>query len=110
MISLLKSIKSNRKTICGYGASTKGNVILQYCGIDDSLINCIAERNPFKYGKFTPSTLIPIKSEEEVRKMRPDYILVLPWHFKEEFVERERETLRNGTQMIFPLPTVDIVK
>lgn len=109
LISLLKSIKSNRRTICGYGASTKGNVILQYCGIDDSLIDCIAERNPFKYGKFTPSTLIPIKSEEEVRKMRPDYILVLPWHFKEEFLVREKEYLKAGGLLIFPLPNIIII-
>lgn len=106
---LLVSAKKNGKVICGYGASTKGNVILQYCGIDNTLIDCIAERNPFKYGKYTPSTLIPIKSEEEVRKMQPDYLLVLPWHFRDEFVIREREYTKRGGKIIFPLPNIIVI-
>ena len=73
------------KKICIYGASTKGNVLLQYYKIDNTLIDYVAERNPLKFGRFTPGTLIPIISEEEVRKKNPDYMLVLPWHFKAEF-------------------------
>lgn len=104
----LETEKKDGKTICAYGASTKGNVILQYCDIDYKLIDCVAERNPSKYGKFTPKTLIPIKSEDEVRKLNPDYMLVLPWHFKEEFLHREKEYLDNGGKLIFPLPRFQI--
>ena len=108
--ALLLDLKSQGKRIHIYGASTKGNTILQFCGIDDSIIECAAERNPDKYGARTLGTNIPIVSEEESRAMSPDYYLVLPWHFKAEFVERERETLDKGVGLIFPLPTIDIVK
>ncbi|MBE9542400.1 MAG: hypothetical protein IMF01_08785, partial [Proteobacteria bacterium] len=88
----------------------KGNTILQWCGIDQRIIDCAAERNPDKYGAFTLGTDIPIVSEEESRAMNPDYYLVLPWHFKEEFVEREKETLDRGIGLIFPLPKIEIIK
>jgi len=89
--SLLKKLKKEGKKIHIYGASTKGNTILQWCGIDHRIIDCAAERNPDKYGALTLGTDIPIVSEEESRAMNPDYYLVLPWHFKEEFLERARD-------------------
>ena len=92
-----------------YGASTKGNVLLQWCGIDNTIIDYAADRNEEKHGARTLGTDIPIVSEEESRDMKPDYYLVLPWHFREEFLERERETLERGTKMIFPLPTIEVV-
>lgn len=107
--SLLKKLKKEGKKIHIYGASTKGNTILQWCGIDHRIIECAAERNPDKYGALTLGTDIPIVSEEESRSMNPDYYLVLPWHFKEEFLERERETLEKGIGFIFPLPTIEII-
>lgn len=107
--SLLKKLKKEGKKIHIYGASTKGNTILQWCGIDHRIIDCAAERNPDKYGAMTLGTDIPIVSEEESRAMNPDYYLVLPWHFKEEFLERERETLERGIGFIFPLPTIEII-
>lgn len=109
LIGLLKSIKKEGKSIHIYGASTKGNTILQWCGIDNRIIDVAAERNPDKYGAHTLGTDIPIVSESESRAMKPDYYLVLPWHFKEEFIERERETVAAGTQLIFPLPTVEVI-
>lgn len=109
LISLLKRLKQEGKTIHIYGASTKGNTILQWCGIDQRIIDFAAERNPDKYGAFTLGTDIPIISEEESRAMHPDYYLVLPWHFKEEFVEREKDMLKRGVGLIFPLPTVEII-
>jgi len=109
LISLLKNIKMAKKRIHIYGASTKGNTILQWCGIDSNIIDFAAERNPDKYGSFTLGTNIPIISEEESRAMNPDYYLVLPWHFKDEFIEREREILKRGTRFIFPLPKIEIV-
>lgn len=107
--SLLKGLKKSGKKIHIYGASTKGNTILQWCGIDHRIIDFAAERNPDKYGAMTLGTDIPIISEEESRKMKPDYYLVLPWHFKKEFLEREQETIRSGTKLIFPLPNVEII-
>jgi len=107
--ALLKKLKKEGKKIHIYGASTKGNTILQWCGIDHRIIDCAAERNPDKYGALTLGTDIPIVSEEESRAMNPDFYLVLPWHFKEEFLEREHETLERGIGLIFPLPTIEII-
>jgi hypothetical protein len=107
---LLVKLKSEGKRIHIYGASTKGNTILQWCDIDNTLIDCAAERNPDKYGAMTLGTNIPIISEAESRAMKPDYYLVLPWHFKAEFLEREKETLAKGTGLIFPLPKIEIYK
>jgi len=109
LIALLKKLKKEGKKIHIYGASTKGNTILQWCGIDNRIIDYAAERNPDKYGAHTLGTDIPIISEAESRAMNPDYYLVLPWHFKNEFVEREREILERGIQLIFPLPKTEIV-
>ncbi|BCM90843.1 hypothetical protein IAD21_02705 [Abditibacteriota bacterium] len=110
LLKLLKGLKKEGKRIHIYGASTKGNTLLQWCGIDNRIVDVAAERNPDKYGAFTLGTDIPIVSEAESRAMNPDYYLVLPWHFKEEFVEREKETLDRGIGLIFPLPTIEIIK
>ena len=108
--SLLKKLKSEGKSIHLYGASTKGNTILQWCGIDDSIVDYAADRNPDKDGAKTIGTDIPIISEEKSRAMNPDYYLVLPWHFKAEFLEREKEAINKGTGFIFPLPEIEIIK
>jgi SAM-dependent methyltransferase len=110
LYGLLMTYKKEGKKIHIYGASTKGNTILQWCGIDNTQIDYAAERNPDKYGAYTLGTNIPIISEEESRAMNPDYYLVLPWHFKEEFLLREKETLAKGIGLIFPLPKIEIHK
>ena len=110
MKKLLSKLKQEGKKIHVYGASTKGNTILQWCEIDNKIIDVAAERNPDKYGARTIGTNIPIVSEAESRAMNPDYYLVLPWHFKEEILERERETLNKGVGLIFPLPVVEVIK
>jgi len=109
LTALLESLRKEGKSIHVYGASTKGNVLLQWCGIDSNLVTCASDRNPDKHGARTVGTNIPIVSEEESRAMKPDYYLVLPWHFRHEFLQRERQTILNGTKMIFPLPQVTIV-
>lgn len=109
LTSLLKEEKKNGKTIHIYGASTKGNTILQWCGLNNYIIDVAADRNPDKHGARTIGTDIPIVSEAESRAMRPDYYLVLPWHFKKEFLERELETMKTGTRMIFPLPEMQVI-
>jgi SAM-dependent methyltransferase len=108
--TLLKKLRREGKRIHLYGASTKGNTILQWCGIDNRIVEAAAERNPDKFGAHTLGTDIPIISEQESRAMNPDYYLVLPWHFKEEFVDREKEMLARGTGLIFPLPTIEIIR
>ena len=92
------------KQIYVYGASTKGNTMLQYFNLDNILITAAVERNPAKWGKKTVGTNIPIISEERVRKEHPDYFLVLPWHFLKEFKAREAEYLQSGGKFIVPLP------
>ena len=108
LFSLLSRL-SEKKKVIGYGASTKGNVILQYCGINTELVSHIAEINCDKFGCYTPGSNIPIISESEARAMRPDYMLVLPWHFREGIIKREREYLNNGGKLIFPFPYVEVV-
>ena len=108
-VSFIKEEKNKGKKIWAYGASTKGNTLLQYFGLDDTLIDGIAERSPYKFGLKTVGTNIPIFSEEEMRKETPDYLLVLPWHFINEFVERESEFLNSGGKFIVPCPKFEII-
>jgi 2-polyprenyl-3-methyl-5-hydroxy-6-metoxy-1,4-benzoquinol methylase len=108
-VDFIKAEKAKGKVICGYGASTKGNTLLQYFGLDNTLIDAIAERSPYKFGLKTIGTNIPILSEEDVRAMNPDYMLVLPWHFIAEFVKREDEFLSKGGKFIVPCPTFEII-
>jgi SAM-dependent methyltransferase len=109
LVQIVKECKGAGKSIHVYGASTKGNTILQFCRLDNTHIDCAADRNPDKHGARTLGSEIPIVSEKESRAMRPDFYLVLPWHFRAEFLERERQTLASGTSMIFPLPEVEVV-
>lgn len=106
---LIKVLNDAGRRVIGYGASTKGNVLLQFCGLTRQEIPAIAEVNPDKFGCFTPGTHIPIVSEQDAKAMRPDYMLVLPWHFKEGILAREQEYLASGGKIIFPLPEIEIV-
>lgn len=103
--------KENKKgkTFYLYGASTRGNTLLQYFKLDNSLIKAAVERNPEKWGKYISSVTIPIISEEQARKEKPDYMVVLPWFFKDEFIKRESKYLKSGGHLIFPLPTFEII-
>ncbi len=109
LIDLLERLAAAGKTVLGYGASTKGNVTLQYAGITPDLLRAIAEVNSDKFGHITPMTRIPIISEEEARSMKPDYFLVLPWHLRNDILPREHDFLREGGKFIFPLPEPEIV-
>lgn len=106
---LIKSLVADGKKVYGYGASTKGNVVLQFCGLTANEIPAIAEVNEEKFGRVTPGTHIPIISEKEARAAKPDYFLVLPWHFKDGILRREKEFLANGGKFIFPFPEIEIV-
>lgn len=105
----LADLKQAGKKVIGYGASTKGNVLIQYCGLDTGLVPCIAEVNPDKFGARTPGSNISIISEADARAMKPDYFLVFPWHFKAAILQREQEFLRAGGRLIFPLPKIEII-
>jgi hypothetical protein len=109
LMRLLKTLAADGKKVIGYGASTKGNVLLQFCGVTTAELAAIAEVNADKFGAVTPGTHIPIISEAEAKSMRPDYFLVLPWRFKDGIVQREAEFLAGGGRMIFPFPEIEIV-
>jgi len=109
LVDLVRRINSEGKTVLGYGASTKGNVLLQFCGFTADDIKSIVEVNPDKFGCYTPGTGIPIISEAEGRELKPDYYLVLPWHFKKSILQRESSYINQGGKFIFPLPTLEII-
>jgi hypothetical protein len=109
LIELVEALVADGKKVFGYGASTKGNVLLQFCNFTKEQIPYIAEVNKEKFGSFTPGTNIPIISEEEAKKLNPDYFLVLPWHFRNSIIEREQFFIENGGKFIFPLPEIEII-
>jgi len=106
---LIRMLVDDGQRVLGYGASTKGNVLLQFCQLGTEHLSVIAEVNSDKFGACTPGTHIPIIPEAEARAMQPDYFLVLPWHFKDVIIQRERDYLASGGKMIFPLPEIEIV-
>ena len=106
---LLLNLKKNKKKVIGYGASTKGNVLLQFCKINSDLLPYICEVNKFKHGRFTPGSKIKIISENQAKKINPDYFLVLPWHFKNFILKKENFFINKGGKFIFPLPEVEII-
>lgn len=103
-VGFIKQEVAKGKTIWGYGASTKGNTLLQWYGLNDEHIEAIAEKSEFKFGLKTVGTNIPIKSEKQMREANPDYLLILPWHFIREFANREQEFVLNGGKFIVPCP------
>lgn len=101
--------KKKGKSIWGYGASTKGNTLLQWYGLNQEYIDAIAEVSPYKFGLYTVGTKIPIRSEKIMREILPDYLLVLPWHFVYEFRKRERKFFINGGKFIIPCPKFELI-
>ncbi len=110
LVTFIKNEVSAGKTVHGYGASTKGNTLLQFYNLDKKFIQFIADRNPDKWGRRTIGTDISIISEEESHSMNPDYFLILPWHFINEFKEREKSHLKNGGKLLVPLPEFKIIQ
>lgn len=109
LVRLCKQIKSQGKKVWIYGASTKGNTILQYCRIGSDLIEAAADSNPFKFNKYIIGSDVPIKNEDEMRLAKPDYLLALPYSFIDGFLQREKELIRTGTKFILPLPEVKVI-
>lgn len=106
---LIQGLNAHGKKVFGYGASTKGNVVLQFCGFTANDIPAIAEVNPDKFGCVTPGSHIPIISETEARAIKPDYFLILPWHFKDGILKREKDFIAKGGKFIIPFPEIEIV-
>jgi hypothetical protein len=106
LLSFIENARRDHKSVVGLGASTKGNVILQYCGITESHIDKIGEVNADKFGSYTPGSLIPIVPQEEVLAMRPDFLIVFPWHFKAYFLSEPRF---KGFRLVFPLPELEVI-
>jgi hypothetical protein len=100
---------AKKNTIWGLGASTKGNVLLQYCGITNVEIDFIADVNPDKWNCQTPGSRIPICSENDILNQKPDYLLVMPWHFRSNLLGKSEQFINEGIRYIFPLPDIEVV-
>jgi len=106
---LILNLNDMKKIVFGYGASTKGNVILQYCKINNKHLPYIVDINPYKRNKFTPGTNIKIINDADLRKKKFDYLVVLPWHFRDYIIEKENKYLKKNKKLIFPLPDIEII-
>lgn len=109
LLRLIRGLTSQGYRVLGYGASTKGNVLLQYCGLTSEDIIAIVEVNEEKFGRFTPGTHIPIVSEAEAEALKPDFYLMLPWHFRDGILKRETNMRNAGVKFISPFPVIQIV-
>jgi SAM-dependent methyltransferase len=109
LLAFFVRAQSRNELVLGYGASTKGNVLLQFCGITPQMLKCIAEINEDKCGCVTPGSWIPIVPEAEARALNPDYFLVLPWHFHDGIIKREQDFLARGGKIVFPLPELEVI-
>ena len=106
---LIYNLDDMGKKIFGYGASTKGNVILQYCEINNKIMPFIVDVNSYKRNRYTPGTNIKIINDSDLKKKKFDYLVVLPWHFREFIINKEKNYLKKGCKMIFPLPDIEII-
>jgi SAM-dependent methyltransferase len=109
LLEFLIGVKRAGKTVAGYGAPGKGNTLLNYCGIRTDFIDFTVDRNPYKQGKFLPGTHIPIHPPERIREARPDYVLILPWNFKDEIVQQMAHVREWGGKFVVPIPEVQIL-
>ena len=109
MVSLVNQLNSGGSSVAGYGASTKGNVTLQFAKFSDTDLEVIFDVNESKFGCYAPGSGVPIVSEEEMVTRSPDYLLVLPWHFRAEILHKHEEFMTKGGRLIFPFPWVEVV-
>ena len=109
LLAFLIEAKRAGKQIVGYGAPGKGNTLLNYCGIRSDFLDYTVDRNPYKQGKFLPGTHIPIYSPDKIAQTRPDYVLILPWNFKDEIMQQLAYVRQWGAQFVIPIPTVTVV-
>ncbi len=110
LMSFLITAAAEGRTVVGYGAPGKGNTLLNYCGIRPDLLRYTVDRNPYKHGRYTPGTRIPILAPERIAEDRPDYVLVLPWNLRTELTEQLAYISEWGGRLVFPIPTLEVVK
>ena len=108
LLEFLIHVKRSGKTIAAYGAAGKGNTLLNYCAIRTDFIDYTVDRNPHKQGRFLPGTRIPVYSPDQIRKTRPDYLLILPWNLKDEIIEQNAYIRQWGGQFVVPIPEVTV--
>jgi len=109
LLEMLSELKRQGKTIVGYGAPGKGNTLLNYCGVRTDFLDFTVDRNPYKHGRYLPGTHIPIFPPEKIDEVKPDYILILPWNFKDEILEQMKHAREWGAQFIVPIPVATVV-
>ena len=109
MRDFLQDCKKNNRQVIGYGAPAKGNTLLNFCNIDKNLLSYTVDKNIHKQGKYLPGVQIPIKSSEEIKKTKPDFVLILPWNIQNEIIE-EVDYIRDwGGKFVVPIPEVKIL-
>lgn len=109
LLSFLIAAKNSGKRICGYGAPGKGNTLLNYCGIGPDFLDFTVDRNPYKHGRVTPGTHIPIRPVEAIDKAKPDLILILPWNLTKEIVQQMRLVADWGAKFVVPIPSARVI-
>jgi hypothetical protein len=109
LVAFLIEARRAGKTVVGYGAPGKGNTLLNYCGIRPDLLAYTVDRNPYKHGRFTPGTRIPVLPPERIAEDRPDYVLILPWNLRTELTEQLSYVREWGGRLVFPIPTLEVV-
>lgn len=108
LLTFLLAQKRSGKTVAGYGAAAKGNTLLNYCGVKKDLIPFVADASPYKQEKFLPGTHIPVVREEKIRKVRPDFVLILPWNLKSEISQQLNYIRDWGGKFVIPIPSIEI--
>ena len=109
LTSFLLQQKREGKNVVGYGAAAKGNTLMNYCGIKKDLIPFVVDASPHKQGKYLPGSHIPVVDKEEIEKLRPDFLLILPWNLKEEIIQQLAYVREWGAQFVIPIPEVHIL-
>src|SRR5690606_8836929 len=109
LLTVLIDIKERGESVAAYGAAGKGNTLLNYCGIGRDFLDFVADRNPYKIGKYTPGTHIPVLDPKEIAERRPQHILILPWNLKAEIMSQLSYVSEWGADFIVPIPTVEVV-
>ena len=110
LLDFLVSAKRAGKKVVGYGAPGKGNTLLNYCGIRTDFIDFTVDRSPYKQGKYLPGTHIPILAPDKLREARPDYVLILPWNFKDEIVQQLADIRSWGGKFVEPIPAARVLE